>query len=79
MTSIPRTRIEDNIDGVLKTIVDANTDQILGCTLFCVNAHEMINTVQMAMSVGLDYQQVRDTIYTHPSMSEAFNDLYSLI
>jgi len=31
------------------------------------------------MNAGLDYQTVRDTIYTHPSMTEAFNDLYSLI
>ena len=77
--SIPRARILNNTTGFLKTVVDAKSDKILGCTLYCVDANEMINTIQTAMNAGLDYQAVRDTIYTHPSMTEAFNDLYSLI
>ena len=77
--AIPRARILNNINGLLKTVIDTKTNKILGCTLFCVDANEMINTIQMAMNAGLDYKEVRDTIYTHPSMTEAFNDLYSLI
>ena len=73
----PRARILNNTDGLLKTIIDANTNKILGCTLFCIEAHEMITTVQTAMNAELDYRMVRDAIYTHPSMTEAFNDLYS--
>jgi pyruvate/2-oxoglutarate dehydrogenase complex dihydrolipoamide dehydrogenase (E3) component len=78
-TSIVRARIDGNTNGLLKTVVDIKTNKILGCTLFCVNANEMINSIQMAINCGLDYQVVRDAIYTHPSMTEAFNDLYSLI
>ena len=77
--SIPRARILNNTTGFLKTVVDSKSNKILGCTLYCVDANEMINTIQTAMNAGLDYQTVRDTIYTHPSMTEAFNDLYSLI
>jgi pyruvate/2-oxoglutarate dehydrogenase complex dihydrolipoamide dehydrogenase (E3) component len=77
--SIPRARINGNTNGFLKTIVDKQTNKILGCTLICVEANEMINTIQVAMNAGLDYQVIRDTIFTHPSMTEAFNDLYSLI
>jgi hypothetical protein len=33
--------------------------------------------VQMAMNADLDYRIVRDSIYTHPSMTEAFNDLFA--
>ena len=77
--SVPKARILNNTDGLLKTIVDSNTNKILGCTLFCNDANEMINTIQTAMNAGLDYQQVRDAIYTHPSMTEAFNSLYSSI
>jgi probable pyridine nucleotide-disulfide oxidoreductase len=78
-TSIPRARINGNTNGFLKTIVDNKTNKVLGCTLICVEANEMINTIQMAMNAGLDYRVVRDTIFTHPSMTEAFNDLYSLV
>jgi pyruvate/2-oxoglutarate dehydrogenase complex dihydrolipoamide dehydrogenase (E3) component len=77
--SIPRARINGNTNGFLKTIVDKKTNKILGCTLICDDANEMINTIQVAMNAGLDYRVVRDTIFTHPSITEAFNDLYSLI
>lgn len=75
--AIPRARILNNTNGLLKTIVDSKTNKILGCTLFCVEANEMINTIQVAMNAGLDYRIVRDGIYTHPSMTEAFNDLFA--
>ncbi|MBB2148119.1 FAD-dependent oxidoreductase [Pedobacter gandavensis] len=77
--AIPRARLMEETKGLLKTVVDAKTNKILGCTLFCVNSSEMINTVQIAMNAGLDFQTLRDTIYTHPSMTEALNDLYALI
>lgn len=78
-SSVVRARIEGNTEGLLKTVVDKKTNKILGCTLFCVEANEMINTIQVVINSGLDYQVVRDTIYTHPSMTEAFNDLFTLI
>jgi pyruvate/2-oxoglutarate dehydrogenase complex dihydrolipoamide dehydrogenase (E3) component len=77
--SIVKARIDGDTNGLLKTVVDKKTSKILGCTLFCSGANEMINTIQLAINCRLDYQVVRDTIYTHPSMTEAFNDLYSLI
>ena len=77
-TSVVRARIDGDTNGLLKTVVDMKTKKILGCTLFCVDANEMINTIQVAINCGLDYQVVRDAVYTHPSMTEAFNDLYSM-
>ncbi len=78
-TSIPRARIDGETNGFLKTIIDTKTKKILGCTLICVGANEMINTIQVAMNADLDYQVIRDTVFTHPSMNEAFNDLYSMV
>lgn len=77
--SVPRARILNSPQGLLKSVIDANSDKILGCSLFCVEAGEMINTIQVAMHAGLNYQAMRDTIFTHPSMSEAFNDLYASV
>jgi pyruvate/2-oxoglutarate dehydrogenase complex dihydrolipoamide dehydrogenase (E3) component len=78
-TSIVGARIEGDTRGFIKTVVEVKTNKILGCTFFCTGANEMINTIQMAINCGMDYRVVRDTIYTHPSMTEAFNDLYALI
>ncbi len=75
--AIPRARILNNTTGILKSVIDADTNKILGCSLFCAEASEMINTIQVAMNANLDYQVIRDTIFTHPSMNEAFNDLYA--
>ncbi|EOW2426209.1 hypothetical protein ACOT2Y_000364 [Campylobacter jejuni] len=46
--------------------------------LFCEESHEMINIVKLAMDTNLKYQVLRDQIYTHPTMSESFNDLFDI-
>ena len=77
--SVPRARILNNTKGILKSVVDSDSNKILGCSLFCFDAHEMINTIQVAINAGLDYRIIRDTIFTRPPMNEAFNDLYASI
>ena len=46
--------------------------------LFCEESYEMINIVKLAMDAGLDYTVLRDQIFTHPTMSEALNDLFAV-
>ena len=60
---------------MLKAVIDKKTGQILGATLFCVDSSEVINLVALAMKTGQPYTFLRDFIFTHPSMSEALNDL----
>lgn len=75
VAAIPRARTLGNTDGLFKVIVDADTDKIIGCTLFGPESSEVINLVAMAMKTGQEYTFLRDFIFTHPSMSEALNDL----
>lgn len=75
VAAIPRARTLGQTDGLFKMVVDAGTDKILGCTLFGPESSEIINLVAMAMKAGLEYTFLRDFIFTHPSMSEALNDL----
>lgn len=77
--SMPRTRTLGQTEGLLKTVVDIDTNQILGCTLFCAEASEVINLVSLTMRTDNNYTRLRDNIFTHPSMSESLNDLYSQI
>ena len=70
---IPRTRILKETDGLLKMIIDSETDQILGCSLLCAEAHEIINLVRLAMLHRVSYTHLKNDIYTHPSMSESLN------
>lgn len=79
MATVPRARIVGDTRGVMKAVTDAATGEILGVTLLSYDSHEMINTVAVAMRLGATVQQLRDGIYTHPSMTEAFNDLFAAL
>ena len=76
--AIPRAKTLGETDGLLKAVIDKNTGKILGCMLFAPDSSEVINIVAVAMKTGQDYTFLRDFIFTHPSMSEALNDLFSL-
>lgn len=76
-TAVARARTLQKVDGMLKAIVDAHTGKIMGCTLFCADASEMINIVNVAMKSGQHYSFLRDFIFTHPSMSEVLNQLFT--
>ena len=77
--AIPKGKIEGVTDGLLKTVVDAKTDKILGCTLLCNTSHEMINVVAAAIKAEQKYTFLRDMLFTHPTMSEALNDLFGSV
>ena len=77
--AIPKGKIEGVTDGLLKTVVDAKTDTILGCTLLCNTSHEMINVVAAAIKAEQKYTFLKDMIFTHPTMSEALNDLFGSV
>lgn len=77
--TIPRARVVQQTDGLLKALIDPNTKEILGCTLFCAESSEMINVVRVAMEAKLPYTFLRDTVFTHPTMSEALNDLFAKV
>jgi probable pyridine nucleotide-disulfide oxidoreductase len=74
--AIPRARTLGRTDGVMKAIVDTKTERILGCSLLCHAAGEMISTVQMVMQAQMPYTVLRDGVLTHPTMTEGLNLLF---
>lgn len=78
-SAVPKTHILRNKSGLLKVIIDAETDLILGAHLFCEESFEVINIIRLAMETKTPYKVLRDAIYTHPTMSEALNDLLSTV
>lgn len=78
VAAIPKARVTGQLTGLLKVVIDEETNLILGAHLFCDEAHEMINLVKLAMDAKLPYTVLRDAIYTHPTMSESFNDLFQV-
>lgn len=76
--AVPRMHVDNKTTGLLKAVVQPSTGHILGATLFCQQAPEVINTIKTAMDAGLPYTTLRDQIFTHPTVSEALNDLFAI-
>ena len=76
--AIPKAQVLQATQGVLKAVVDEPSGKILGAMLICAESFEMINVVKLAMDCGAPYTVLRDQIYTHPTMTEALNDLFSV-
>ena len=74
--AIPKAKVLKDTRGLLKVLVDPQTNLIIGATLYVQEAQEIINMIVLAMRAKLPYQMLRDQIYTHPTISEAFNDLF---
>lgn len=76
VTAIPKAKVAKDNRGLFKVLVDPETEKILGATLYGIESYELINMISLAMKAHLSYTVLRDQIYTHPTMSEAFNDLF---
>jgi pyruvate/2-oxoglutarate dehydrogenase complex dihydrolipoamide dehydrogenase (E3) component len=79
ISAILRTRTLSEPRGFLKALIDTGSDRILGFTVCGVEAGEIMATVQVAMSAGLPYTALRDTIFTHPTMLEGLVALFSAV
>ena len=62
--------------GLLKAVVDAGSGQILGAAVLSVSGGEIMAVLQMAMMGKITYQQLRNTIFAHPTFAESLNNLF---
>jgi pyruvate/2-oxoglutarate dehydrogenase complex dihydrolipoamide dehydrogenase (E3) component len=77
MNAVLRTHTTGEMKGFLKALISAEDDTILGFTGLGASAGEMMAPVQLAMSAGLPYTALRDSIFTHPTFSEGIVYLFS--
>ncbi|ODU05653.1 MAG: pyridine nucleotide-disulfide oxidoreductase [Pseudonocardia sp. SCN 72-86] len=75
IVAMPRAYTVEETRGVMKFVIDADTDLILGAALLSIDAQEIINVVTLAMRHNITATALRDAIYTHPSSTEAFNEV----
>ena len=62
--------------GLMKAIVDAETNQILGCAILGMEGGEVMTVLQVAMMGRLPYTVIRDGIFAHPTLAESLNNLF---
>lgn len=78
VNNIPRHKVNNDSRGMLKAVIDAKSGLVLGATLYCRNSEEIINIVKLAIDQQVPAQVLADNIYTHPTMAEAFNNIFQV-
>lgn len=78
VANIPRHHINRDDRGLFKAVVDANTQEILGVSLYGQSSDELINLIKTVTDQRLPYTVLRDQMFTHPTMAESFNDLFNI-
>ncbi len=58
-------------EGFIQVIVDAETDQILGATLLCTEASELVHIYIDLINAKAPYTVLRDAVHIHPTLAEA--------
>jgi dihydrolipoamide dehydrogenase len=61
-------------DGMVKLIVDAETDRILGCHIIGASAADLVQQVVIAMEFGSSAEDLALTVFGHPTLSEAVHE-----
>lgn len=58
-------------EGIVKIIIHAKTDRVLGAHIVGPHGADLIAEVALAMRAGLPAASIVETIHTHPTLSEA--------
>lgn len=70
MSRIARAREKRETNGLVKILVDADTEQILGATVFGTGGDEVIGAFAVHMQSGRSWKQLRRVVFPHPTVSE---------
>jgi pyruvate/2-oxoglutarate dehydrogenase complex dihydrolipoamide dehydrogenase (E3) component len=77
MNHVARALEVDETRGFMKVVVDANTQQILGGALLGIEGGELMSMLEIAMLGKLPWTVLRNGIFAHPTLAEAYNNLFA--
>jgi pyruvate/2-oxoglutarate dehydrogenase complex dihydrolipoamide dehydrogenase (E3) component len=76
VTSIARAIETGDTRGLLKAVVDAETEQILGVAVLAPEGGELMSMFELAMMGRLSYRVLEDAVFAHPAYAESLNTLW---
>jgi dihydrolipoamide dehydrogenase len=76
MTWVARAIERDETAGLMKLVVDADTDRILGAAILSTEGGEVVQILGFVMLAGAPYTLMKGAIYIHPTLAEG---LWSLM
>lgn len=70
MKNVGRARERSETRGFMKVLVDADSMQLIGATLVCIEADEVIHSLIAIMNAGADVRSIATSVPIHPTVSE---------
>jgi pyruvate/2-oxoglutarate dehydrogenase complex dihydrolipoamide dehydrogenase (E3) component len=77
MNYVARALEVDESRGFMKVVVDAASGQMLGAAVLGIEGGEIMSQIQLAMMGKLPYTVLKDAIFSHPTLAESLNNLFS--
>jgi pyruvate/2-oxoglutarate dehydrogenase complex dihydrolipoamide dehydrogenase (E3) component len=77
MSYVARALETDETRGLMKALVDPGSGRILGAAILGIQGGEIMAMIEIAMLGDLPYTVLKEAIFTHPSLSESLNTLFS--
>jgi pyruvate/2-oxoglutarate dehydrogenase complex dihydrolipoamide dehydrogenase (E3) component len=74
--SIARATETGESRGLLKAVVDADTEEILGAAILAPEGGELMSMLELAMMGKLKYSTLEDAVFAHPAYAESLNTLW---
>jgi pyruvate/2-oxoglutarate dehydrogenase complex dihydrolipoamide dehydrogenase (E3) component len=65
-------------NGFIKVVIDRETKQLLGATLLCTEAAELVHIYIDAMNARAPFTVIREAVYIHPTLAEAVQSAVTL-
>ena len=72
MRNVSRAKEESETVGVIKVLVDAESHQFVGATIFGIGGDEIVQVISVMMAAKAPYQVLRDFLPVHPTVTEFF-------
>jgi pyruvate/2-oxoglutarate dehydrogenase complex dihydrolipoamide dehydrogenase (E3) component len=70
MSSVSRAILEGETTGLMRILVDADSEEFLGATILGLHGDDLIQIIGTAMQAGVRFPAVRDALPIHPTMAE---------
>jgi pyruvate/2-oxoglutarate dehydrogenase complex dihydrolipoamide dehydrogenase (E3) component len=72
-TGVAKARAIGNTRGLIKFVVDAGTDRILGCHIAGPDAGNLVHEAVIAMNTHARYTDLAQAMHIHPTLAEGVN------
>jgi pyruvate/2-oxoglutarate dehydrogenase complex dihydrolipoamide dehydrogenase (E3) component len=72
MEWVARAIERDETAGLMKIVVDAESDRILGAAILSTDGGELVQMFMPVMAAGLPYAVLKGAVYIHPTLAEGF-------